>query len=108
MRLDRFAIAFVLVLCLGSVSFAQADKKPAPAAAPAAAPKAPALDESDALAIQVAQLAALRANDACAVLETTKNAQSLQQQVLARFDKKYPGYTVDLAKGVLVAKAAQK
>lgn len=106
MRLDRFALAFVLVLCLGGVSFAQADKKPAPAAAPAA-PASPKMDESDALAIQVAQLAVLRANDACATLQTTKDAQSLQQQVLARFEKKYPGYNVDLAKGVLVAKAAK-
>jgi hypothetical protein len=105
MRLDRFAYAFVLVVCLGVSTLAQTAPK-APAAAPAA-PAAPKLDESDALAIQVAQLAALRANDACAVLETTKNARSLEQQVLARFEKKYPGYNVDLAKGVLVAKAAK-
>jgi hypothetical protein len=67
--------------------------------------KVPTLDENDVLVIQVVQQSVLRANDACSGLEAVKNAQAFSQQANERFAKKYPDYTVDLAKGVLVLKA---
>jgi len=105
------ALLSVLFLVLTSALLVAQAPAPAAPAAPmpaAATAKGPVLDESDALAIQVVQLSAQRAQDLCANSETTKAFQSLQQQAIARFAKKYPAYTVDFGKGTLVPKVAAK
>ncbi len=96
----RFVCVVIALLFSVSALGAQAPAKPEAA-------KAPVLDESDALAIQVVTIAGQLADSHCQGLEAVKAYRSLHQQAIARFEKKYPAYTVDFLKGALVAKGGK-
>lgn len=102
----RTLFALALLCVIAPVVAAQA---PALATPPAATkPTAPpVLEESDVLVLQVVQLAAVRANEACASLDAAKFAQATQRDAITRFAKKYPTFDVDFAKGALVAKVTK-
>jgi hypothetical protein len=109
----RLLTSLLLILVaagVGSIApsvFAQA-KAPAVAAAPAVQPgvsTAPKFSEDDVIMLQAVATVGPLANNDCQGLESVKKFQAQRNQVLARIETKYSGYTIDWAAGVLVAKA---
>lgn len=78
------------------------------AQAPAAAPSAssvPALDDLEKAWLQNVILSQQLANSACQALDSVKQYQSIRTDVQTKIETKRPGWTLDWATGLLMAKA---
>lgn len=90
---------FYLTLAVGTLSLCAA-------AVFAQAPKPPVLDDLDKAWVQNVVLAQQLANKDCQGLESVKAFLALQADIVKKIEDRHAGYTVDLGKGVLVAKVA--
>lgn len=96
-----------------TVQKAEAEPQPAaPAVAPPAtgsaapAPATLALDELDHAYLVVVALTEQIASSECNRLESAQRYQNTLADVVGKIEARHPGYTVDRAKGLLVAKPA--
>lgn len=97
-------MGFLIFLAAAIAAMAQTPSSAPAVTPPPVAVAAPALDELDRSYLQIAALSEQLAYSECQRLESVQKFNATLTDVLTRIEARHPGYTLDRAKGVLVAK----